>query len=308
MFTAYSGNSAYCYSNRLRMCLQHAGILPLPDVSLRECLTGMPFSATFLQREAPLFFPSPASTNPDDGLTRALTILGWACTVWRGDEADLARVAFREALREGPVLLRPLDLGFLHYDPNHAQKRGGDHFIVALKCEADSVLVHDPQLYPLATLPLTDLMRAWHAADLGYVPYAYTFRCSFHEQHRVSHDHLLRDTLRAAQELSCITPNGLTAYGGATAFALVTEVLHNDPSGAFSKLLAHLALPLGARRCADAAGFLAAVGSTAAAHLMVDKAETYGQAQYHAVQKDWKRTTELFRHLAEVEAKIVQSI
>lgn len=48
MFTAYSGNSAYCYSNSLHMCLQHTGMPHLPQVSLVERMTGMPFGACFL--------------------------------------------------------------------------------------------------------------------------------------------------------------------------------------------------------------------------------------------------------------------
>ena len=51
------------------------------------------------------------------------------------------------------------------------------------------------------------------------------------------------------------------------------------------------------------AGFLKIVGKKKAVRLMVEKAETFGQAQYYAVQKDWQRTTELLEHLAEVEAK-----
>jgi hypothetical protein len=307
MFPAYSGNSAYCYSNSLHMCLQHAGMPHLPPVSLVECMTGMPFGACFLQRETPLFLSSPASITPDDGLTRALAILGWACTVWRGDEADLAQAAFLDVLRDGPVLLGPLDQGFLPYDPRHAQRRGGDHFIVALKCEADRVLVHDPQLYPLATLPLTDLMRAWYAKDLGYAC-AYTLRGGFREQRRVSQEHMLTETLRTAQELTHTTPTGPVAYGGAAAFTLAAEVLRHRPSGAFIALLTHFSLPIGARRCLDAAGFLTVVGQTTAARLMGDKAEAFGQAQYYAVQQDRRRTAELFEHLAQVEAQMAQSL
>lgn len=308
MFTAYAGNSAYCYSHSLHMCLQHAGMPHLPQVSLVECMTGMPFGACFLKREAPLFFPSPASIDPHSGLTRALATLGWTCTVWQGDDADTALAALQEALRAGPVLLGPLDMGFLPYDPNHLHKRGGDHFLIALKLEADHVQVHDPQLYPCAVLPVTDLMRAWYATDLGYATRAYTLRAGFREQRRLSQEHMLNATPMTAQEVSRTTPTGPVAYGGAAAFTLAAEVLHHRPSRAFIELLTHFALPLGARRCLDAAGFLTVVGKTTAARLMVDKAEAFGQAQYYAVQKDWQRTTELLEHLAQVEAKMAQSL
>jgi hypothetical protein len=220
----------------------------------------------------------------------------------------MALTALQEVLRTGPVLLGPLDMGFLPYDPNHTHKRGGDHFIVVLKLEADWAQVHDPQFYPCAVLPVTDLMRAWNATDLGYATCAYTLRGGFREQRRVSQEHMLNDTLRAVQELSHTPPTGPVAYGGAAAFTLAAEVLHNRPSEAFIALLTHFALPLGARRCLDAAGFLAVVGNTTAARLMGDKAEAFGQAQYYAVQKDWKRTTELLEHLAKVEDELAQSL
>jgi hypothetical protein len=128
--------------------------------------------------------------------------------------------------------------------------------------------VHDPQGYPCAVLPVTDLMRAWYAKDLGYATCAYTLRGGFRAQRRVSHEDMLNDTLRAAQELSHTTPTGPVAYGGAAAFTLAAEVLHNRPAGAFIELLTHFALLLGARRCLDAAGFLTVVGKTTAARLM----------------------------------------
>ena len=308
MFTAYSGNSAYCYSNSLHMCLQHAGMSHLPQVSLVECMTGMPFGACFLKLKTPLFFPSPASIDPNSGLTRALAILGWTCTVWQGDDADTALVALKEALNAGPALLGPLDMGFLSYDPNQTHKQGGDHFVVALKLESDRVQVHDPQFYPFAVLSVKNLMRAWYAKDLGYATCAYTLRSGFREQHRVSHEQMFNDTLRKVQQLSHNAPAGPVTYGGAAAFTHAAEVLNNRPPGAFIELLTHFALPLGARRCIDAAGFLKIVGKKKAVRLMVEKAETFGQAQYYAVQKDWQRTTELLEHLAEVEAKIAQSI
>lgn len=308
MLTAYAGNGAYCYSNSLHMCLQHAGMPHLPPVSLVECMTGMPFGACFLKREAPLFLPSHASIDPHHGLTRALAILGWTCEVWQGDEAETALVVLQEALHTGPVLLGPLDMGFLPYDPNHMHKRGADHFLVALECAADRVQVHDPQGYPCAVLPVVDLMRAWSATDLGYAPCAYTLRGSFREQRRVSQEHMLNDTLRTAQELTRTTPTGPVAYGGAAAFTLAAEVLRHRPSGDFIALLTHFSLPLGARRCLDAAGFLTVVGQTTAARLMMDKAEAFGQAQYAAVQQGWQRTAELFEHLAQVEAQMAQSL
>jgi hypothetical protein len=74
------------------------------------------------------------------GIVPTATAVASICVCrWQGDEADAALAALQEALSVGPVLLGPLDMGFLPYDPNHMHKRGGDHFIVALKRAADRV-------------------------------------------------------------------------------------------------------------------------------------------------------------------------
>ncbi len=308
MFTPYTGNSHYCYSNSLHMCLKHAGMANLPEASLLECMTGMPFGALFLRFETPLFFPSHADVNPHSGLSRALGTLGWTCTLWQGDDAESALDALKESLKKGPVLLGPLDLGFLPYDPNHRLKRGGDHFIVVLKLDGDRVRVHDPQFYPFAALQVEDLMRAWNAAELGYATCAYTLRGGFREERQVSTDDMLKDTLENARKLIHATPSGPVFFGGSKAFRLAAGVIRGEPSQAFAGMLVHFVLPIGARRCLDGADFMESVGQTEAAKWMVKKAESYGLAQYYATQEDWKRTGGLFEELAEIEDSIVECV
>jgi hypothetical protein len=230
--------------------------------------------------------------------------LGWTAELWQGDDSEAALNALKEALKTGPVLIGPLDMGFLPYDPNHRSKRGGDHFIVALKMAGDFVQVHDPQLYPFVKLPVSDLLRAWYAKDLGYPTHAYTLRYEFREQHSLSHDEMLWATLHSAQELIHATSTIPVMYGGAVAFKMAADVLQTHPSAAFTGLLTHFALPLGARRCLDAANFFRQVDKTEMARLMVEKAEAFGQAQYEASQGNWEATANLFNYLAEVETRI----
>jgi hypothetical protein len=308
MYIAFTGNSAYCFSNSLHMCLQQAGMSHLPQVGLIECMTGMPFGASFLKFEAPLFFPNPVTIDPDSGLSRALDILGWTAEIWRGDDSEAALNALKEALKTGPVLVGPLDMGFLPYDPNHSFKRGGDHFVVALKMEGDFVQVHDPQLYPFVRVSVTDLLRAWYAKKLGYPTHAYTMRYEFREQRSLSNEEMLLATLQSAQELIHATSTVPVMYGGAVAFKMAADILQNHPSQAFAGLLTHFALPLGARRCLDAANFFTQVDKPDVARLMVEKAEAFGQAQYEASQGNWEATADLFSYLAEVETRIQQCV
>jgi hypothetical protein len=196
----------------------------------------------------------------------------------------------------------------LPYDPNHSAKRGGDHFVVGLKMVGDYVQVHDPQLYPFARLPVTDLLRAWYAKDLGYPVHAYTLHYEFREQRSLSNEEMLWATLQSAQELIHATSTGPVMFGGPVAFKMAADVLQDHPSQAFTGLLTHFALPLGARRCLDAANFFRQVDKPELTRLMIDKAEAFGQAQYEASQENWGATAALFGRLAEVEATIGQCI
>ena len=309
MATAYTGNGPYCYSNSLHMCLTQAGMAAVPPVGLLECMTGMPFGASFLALDVPLFFPSPgAGTNPDRGLTRALDTIGWDCTLRRFEDPGAAEAGLREGLAAGPVLLGPLDMGGLSYDPLHEHKRGGDHFVVALAREGDRVRLHDPQAYPFAVLPLPDLMRAWSAKGIGYATAPYTLRCAFSARRSVSEPEMLACTLETAREMAAGVPAGPVAYGGALAFGRAAACLRDWPPESFTGMLVYFGLPLGARRCGDAASFLEGMGKREAARRMIEKGEAYGEAQYHAVHKDWTRTADVFDHLARIETDFAAAL
>ena len=56
-------------------------------------------------------------------------------------------------------------------------------------------IIHGPQFYPFAVLPVDDLMCAWNATNLGCATCAYTLRGDFREERQVSTDDMLKDTL-----------------------------------------------------------------------------------------------------------------
>ena len=304
----YTGNSSYCYSNSLHMCLQQAGMKRLPDVSLIECSTGMPFGTCFLNFDTPLFFPSPAGTDPHTGLSQALETLGWTGELWQGEDEEEARIKLEHALRDGPVLLGPLDMSFLGYDPNHKNKAGGDHFLVVLDIKGDLVELHDPQFYPYAVLPVSEVMQAWNASTIGYIDKTYTLRYNFRERNKVSREQLLMSILDVAQTLQTDVHDGPIAYTGATAFQKALELLQPSPTPDFAGFLTHFALPLGARRSVDAMQFMMEIGKGELGKLYENKAKLYGRAQYYAATQKWPKVRGIFRELATVEEQLTENI
>jgi hypothetical protein len=298
----YTGNSAYCYANSLHMCLQAAGADPLPDTGLLEALTLMPFGGDFNERESgPVFHANLASMLPDKGLTVALQNLGWRCATWstqRGVPADEALEGLSSALEDGPALLGPLDMGHLSYNPRASRT---DHYIVAFAIEGGHIRVHDPQGFPFAALPISDLIDSWRAEWIGYAPGAFTFRSAFHPVEALSWGDVVSRALVSLRETLSSPPPDSRHKGGPTAFRRVAALLRSDDPPDSLRGLQYFALPMGARRCQDGARLLAEAGVQEAAKAMEDKARLYGSAQYHAVKELWPPLAETFDQLAEAE-------
>lgn len=297
----YTGNSAYCYSNSLHMVLKASGIETVPSVGLIECMTGMPFGSTFIDFGVPQLFPSPPAANPDEGLDIAIKTLGWTCEVWRGDEEEQALKQLKSAIQESPVLLGPLDMGYLSYDPNASQKRGADHFLVPIKIEDEMVCMHDPQLYPYAVLPISDLMRAWNAKDIGYVNTSFTIRHQFRQKYEVNQMTVYNSILQTVKTIRKQPLPHPSFLGNSKAFVKVVELLQSDPPPSLVEILIGFSFPVGAKRCSDAYSFFEEFGIQDAAKLMLAKAQLYGRSQYYAVQGNWKETANCLTELAYLE-------
>jgi len=262
MIPSYSGSGAYCYANSLHMCLQAAGARDTPpEPGFLECLTTMPFGAGYLRvagGAVPL--PSPMTVDPDRGLTRALDVLGWAYEEWSGDDAREALGRLRAGLARGPVLLGPLDMGYLSYRPDCERVPAGDHHIVALGLADDHVRVHDPDGYPCAVLPLDDFLVAWRAESIDWKAGANRLRAAFRRERPRGRREAIAHALPLIREALTADPGGPVAYGGAQALALLAAGLRGGEAARRQPALVSFYLPLAARRRLDGARFFREAG------------------------------------------------
>ncbi len=290
MTPIYSGNGAYCYANSLHMCLQAAGAGDtLPDPGFLECLTTMPFGAGYLRIGDDAFaLPSPIVVDPDVGLTRALAALGWTCTEWSGDDADEALARLRAGLDHGPVLLGPLDVGYLSYRPECGHAPDGDHHIVALGLADDYLRVHDPDGYPCAALPLDDFLVAWRAESIEWKHGAHRLRAAFRAEQPRSRREAIARTLPLIQAALMADPDGPIEYGGAQALELLVADLHGGDAARRQRGLVSFFLPLAARRRLDGARFLREAGMPEAATILDDQAMAWGRAQTLALRERYR--------------------
>jgi len=290
------------------MSLLGAGASPkdVPEPTFLECLSTMPFGNLYLALEhGPLVFFSSPTMDPDQGLTLAIKTLGWTCNEQRGDEEDEALVHLHEAVQRAPVLVGPVDLGYLSYNPGHRYLAGSDHFVVVLAIESDHVLIHDPQGYPCAILSLDEFLPAWRADRIDYRTAPYTFRTDFRQVEHVSRQEMIARTLPTIKANIEANPGGPIAYGSTQALHLLAKDLRGKVSTQLANHLLHFALPLAARRTLDASAFLHEAGNEKASSTLQQKALLFGAAQYHAAHQQWIDVANIIEQISEIEGKLL---
>lgn len=155
----------YCYANATAMLLNAHG----HHVSPRsvEVLSGVGLGA-FIAGDGLPFFSGLAGA-PDQGITQALEILGFDVAEQFREAATPAPLDLLEqALRVSPVVIGPLDMSFLAYNPARPTRRGVDHYVLACRLEGEHVVVYDPAGYAEVTLDGAALAEAWRAEAIGY--------------------------------------------------------------------------------------------------------------------------------------------
>ena len=160
------GNGPYCYANSASMLLESAGESVEPR--LIEVLSGVGLGAFWIPESQTLFLSGWASA-PDVGVSRSFGLLGFEVAEDAELDGDPMPVeALNLQLSEGPVMLGPLDMGELSYQPSVRGANGVDHFVLALHMEDDAVVVHDPAGYPAMPIDVEALDRAWQADLIEY--------------------------------------------------------------------------------------------------------------------------------------------
>ncbi|SEK69605.1 hypothetical protein SAMN05660976_01018 [Nonomuraea pusilla] len=283
MSVTYVGSGPYCYANSLAMIL--GGEAPPPAVI--EVLTGSPYGMQLIGGRLPLF--DPFGWDPEIGLDAAIGLLGWECERADGGTAEEALDRLRRACQDGPVLVGPLELGLLTYQPGSGQAVGADHYVVVLEAGDDTVLVHDPQGHPYATLPAGDFAQAWRGELIPYLRRPFRMRHRFTRSARVSQEEALRRSLPAgvawlAGRADVEVPPGTLGQAEAAerTAALVEEGLDPDVRALWQAF----AVRVGARRLNDLAACLSSLGLDAGASVAAEQARVVGGLQGPLVSGD----------------------
>ncbi|WP_189598821.1 hypothetical protein [Streptomyces pilosus] len=98
-----------------------------PEPAVLETVTGSPFGMQLLGGTLPFF--DPYGWTPEIGVRDALTALGWTARTFSGDDTDDALGRLTSLLETGPVMIGPVEMGYLRYQPGKTGPIGADHYL-----------------------------------------------------------------------------------------------------------------------------------------------------------------------------------
>lgn len=307
--TGYQGNGAYCYANAASMLLSTIGANIPP--SLLEVLTGFSLGAAIEIDNHLLYFDN-GTSSPDQGINNAFQCLGFevlekVCL----DGQPIPLDALKDDLAKSPVMLGPLDMGYLTYNPNYRFLGGADHYVLALGHHDDGILLHDPAGFPFATLSFEQLEPAWRADTITWS--AGSFR-SWTSPIRISHPtseeiyHQAIESFKLSyRDQHVMAVKEKRIVGKAAIQWKVKQVKSGDISEEDIGHFIHFAFPLGARRALDYAYFFKERNEQLAL-LKRQQAQLFGQCHTFAMSANWDRVAESLEQLAGVESNIESAI
>ncbi len=295
----YIGKSEYCYSNSVAMMLATLGERIEP--STIEVLTGMGIGAFLEKGSGFLFFDC---STPDTGITRALHALGFDfLEIWQEEPAQDPMPGLIEALQEGPVILGPLDLGLLSYNPHTLGESGADHYALAYDADNAFVFLHDPWGFPCAMISHAELREAWRADTIDYKRGYFRAWRRLWRVENPSKDEIYQRALAGMKTVYSgeqMLLEKAEIIAGSQAIRVVARLAHEgmlrDKAREF---LIGFSLPLATRRALDYATFLE-LHQGELSDLKYRQARALGICQTYAVARDGQLGT-MLHHVADLE-------
>ena len=195
----YFGDVSLCYSYSLAMALDAYGYDFKAEFLEAIMVMGNGASIVKEDEQHPLVFFD--NGMPDLSITHSLKILGFDYEDFYlkdGVEVDLEEIKgkLESFLSNGPVVLGPLDMGHLTYNPNHTILYGVDHFITVYAVDGQYFYLHDPAGFACMKVAFTDIIEAWKADAIDYKRGAYSMWGNFRKVKSPSQTQIYQETAR----------------------------------------------------------------------------------------------------------------
>ncbi len=292
----YFGDVSLCYSYSLEMALDSYGYDFKAEFLEAIMVMGNGASIVKEDDQHPLVFFD--NGMPDLSISHSLKILGFDYEDFylkNGAEVDLEEIKrkLETFLSNGPVVLGPLDMGHLTYNPNHTILYGVDHFVTVYGIDDQYLYLHDPAGFACMKVTFKDILEAWKAEAIDYKRGAYSMWGNFKRLKTPSQTEIYQETAKIIKSRYLNGQNGvLKCYAKAVAESgLNTEQ---------KQLHQYFSFKLAAVRSLYLSKFLKD-HDPEGARLKEELASLFGQAHLSCLKEDYQELSNFLYQIAEVD-------
>ena len=292
----YFGDVSLCYSYSLAMALDGYGY----DFKAEffEAIMAMGNGASIVKEDEqhPLVFFD--NGMPDLSISHSLKILGFDYEdFYLKDEAEVDSEEIKRKLEtflsNGPVVLGPLDMGHLTYNPNHTMLYGVDHFVTVYTVDGQYLYLHDPAGFACMKVAFSDILEAWKAEAIDYKRGAYSMWGNFKKVKSPSQTEIYQETARIMKNRYL---NGQSGVLECYAKAVDENGLNTEQK----QLHQYFSFKLAAVRNLYLSQFLKD-HDPEGARLKEKLASLFGQAHLSCLKEDYQELAHLLYQIAEVD-------
>ena len=294
----YFGDVSLCYSYSLEMALDAYGYDFKAEFLEAIMVMGNGASIVKEDEQHPLVFFD--NGMPDLSISHSLKILGFNFEefyVKDGAEVDLEEVKgkLEMFLSNGPVVLGPLDMGYLTYNPNHKILYGVDHFVTVYALDSQYLYLHDPAGFACMKVTFNDILEAWKAEAIDYKRGSYSMWGNFRKVKSPSQTQIYQETARLIRDRYLDgQSNVLECYAKAVA--------ENGLNMEQKQLHQYFSFKLAAVRNLYLSKFLKD-HDPEGARLKEELATLFGQAHLSCLKEDYQELAHLLYQIAKVDGR-----
>ena len=292
----YFGDVSLCYSYSLAMALDAYGYDVKADFLEAIMVMGNGASIVKEDEQHPLVFFD--NGMPDLSISHSLKILGFDYEDFYlkdGAEVNLEEIKrkLETFLFNGPVVLGPLDMGHLTYNPNHTILYGVDHFVTVYDIDNQYLYLHDPAGFACMKVASNDISEAWKAEAIDYKRGAYSMWGNFKKAKSPSQTEIYQETAKIIKTRYLNGQNGvLECYAKAVA--------KNGLNAEQKQLHQYFSFKLAAVRNLYLSKFLKD-HDPEGARFKEELATLFGQAHLSCLKEDYQELSLLLYQIAEVD-------
>ena len=294
----YFGDVSLCYSYSLAMALDAYGYDFKAEFLEAIMVMGNGASIVKEDEQHPLVFFD--NGMPDLSISHSLKILGFDFEEFYlkdGAEVDLEELKgkLETFLSNGPVVLGPLDMGHLTYNPNHTILYGVDHFVTVYAVDGQYLYLHDPAGFACMKVAFNDILKAWKAESIDYKRGAYSMWGNFKKIKSSSQTEIYRETARIMRTRYLDGQSNVLEF---YAKAVAEHGLNTEQK----QLHQYFSFKLAAVRNLYLSRFLKD-HEPEGARLKEELATLFGQAHLSCLKEDYQELANLLYQIAEVDGR-----